>query len=215
MKTLLSPSDPAYYYNGKTDPPKGDPKSGVFIVDTSNHSFGDVTADDNGAYINEGSPSNTLYFNGFEASKVHFIEGSWIRKERTGNKYVEVKVSSEDVYILTRTYRRHKANKQFTSIICRVKSAFTNSYGKYLLEINKLDENTTDEFSLPCHGNSKSKNKKATPYMRTSPTTLNLIKNDITKGSSPQATYDIAIKEAGGPMQCSSQSMEPRDIRQV
>ena len=71
----------------------------------------------------------------------------------------------------------------------------------------------SDDVKILPHGNVKSAN--ASPYTRTSQKTLGRERTLLTKGHSVQDTYDLLIKESGGPYASSSQSTEPPNKRQL
>ena len=71
----------------------------------------------------------------------------------------------------------------------------------------------SDDVEILPHGNAKSEN--ASPYSRTSQKTLEREKTLLTKEHCVQETYDLLIKESGGPYASSSQSTEPCNKRQL
>ena len=98
-------------------------------------------------------------------------------------------------------------------MIVRIKHNCSNSYIPYIGVIysNKLSD--SDHVKILPHGNEKSAN--ASPYTRTSQKTLEREKTLLIEGHSVQETYDLLIKESGGPYASSSQSTEPRNKRQL
>ena len=204
-------------FNGNPDPPKCVTDSGAFIVDLKKHTFEDVMSDDNGAYKWEGSPSNTFFFNFAECAKVRQIDNKWYRKIRHGKRYFDEEVPLESIFTLLRTYRRHKTQPGFTNIMCRVKSVLTNEYQRYGLMIYQWDKTAsrTEEVQAGPHGNARKPNSLATPYIRTSPSVLSNIREDLQNGMKPTKAYENAMEKSGGPFQSTSQCQEPRNLKQV
>ena len=213
----MSAPSPALFYDKDGAPPKGVTESGVILVDLSKYSFNDIMADDNGSYKYEGSPAQAFYFCNNDCIKAHRADGKWIIKRRRGKKYVEETAPEGCVYILHRTYRRHKIETNFTNIACRLKLPHSNEFARYCLLINSwaAAQDEHQVFQKACHGNATRPLSMETPYMRTAPSVLNKMKDDIRAGSAPRDAYKNAIENSGGPYNSQSQSEEPRNPKQV
>ena len=98
-------------------------------------------------------------------------------------------------------------------MIVRIKHNCSNSYIPYIGVIYSNKLLNSDDAKILLHGNAKSAN--ASPYTRTSRETLEREKTLLAEGYSVQETYDLLIKESGGPYASSSRSTEPRYKRQL
>jgi len=144
-------------------------------------------------------------------------DDKYFYKKRTGRKYVEEYVDSKNIYVLFRCYRRHNFHNNFLNLICRIKT-LDGHWQKYSLVINHWDdkENRKEEsFKLPCHGNSKSELATSKPFLRTEKQVTEKIKACLADGKKPHEVYTTLIKSSGGPYNISSQSEEPRNLKQV
>lgn len=174
-------------------------------------------ADDNGVFKYEGSPSNNLHYDNLQCTTTtaHLKEGKWFVKRRSGRKYVDEEVNPSKVFILTRTYKRHVVEKDFCNTICRIKNAASGKYQKYCLVINEWTGPQKSTLTMKCHGNAKTDNAKATPFMRTERNVLKEMNAGIKNGGRIQEVYHSAIESSGGPLKCTSQSKQPRNPKQV
>ena len=98
-------------------------------------------------------------------------------------------------------------------MIVKIKHNCSNSYIPYIGVIYSNKFLDSDDVKILPHGNAKSAN--ASPYTRTSQKTLERERTLLTEGDSVQETYDLLIKESGGPYASSSQSTEPRNKRRL
>ena len=87
-------------------------------------------------------------------------------------------------------YRQSKSIKGLKRMIVRIKHNCSNLYIPYIRVILDSDAN-------------------ASPYTRTSQKTLERQRTLLTQGHSVHETYDLLIKESGGPYASSSQSAGP------
>ena len=76
-------------------------------------------ADDNGVFKYEGSPSKSFLYDNLQhtTTTAHLKDGRWLVKRRSGRKYFDEEVNPSDVFILTRTYRRHMVEKNFCNCV--------------------------------------------------------------------------------------------------
>ena len=131
-------------------------------------------------------------------------EGKWFLKRRLGRKYIDEEVNPSEVFILTRTYRRHVVEKDFCNTICRIKNVASGKYQMYCLVINEWTGPQKSSPTMKCHGNAKTDNTKATPYMRTERSVVKEMKASIENGGQIQEVYHTAIESSGGPLTLSS-----------
>ena len=186
--------------------------------------FSDVDTDNNGAYLNSRSNKRVHAVGSFDDEELQNVkirhqrnDGTYSFKYRNGSDYEAANVNAKEVYIIERYYRQSKSIKGLKRMAARImtvriKHNCSNSYIPYIgvIYFNKLLN--SDEEILP-HGNAKSAD--ASPYTRTSQKTLETEIILLTEGLSVQETYDLVIKESGGPYALSSQSMEPRNKCQL
>ncbi|XP_065068994.1 uncharacterized protein LOC135694219 isoform X2 [Rhopilema esculentum] len=78
-----------------------------------------------------------------------------------------------------------------------------------------MDRAQKNSLTMKCHGNAKTDNAKATPYMRTEKSVLKEMKVGIENGGQVQSVYHNAIESSGGPLKCTSQSKQPKNPKQV
>ena len=139
------------------------------------HRIEDITADDNGAYIN----CRKLFFveNNvnikLNTRTVHEHNGEYCYKERVGRLYKEAQVSRKDVYTIEKYYRRNKSIPDLKMLIVRVKLVTETEFKPYVCVTHhrtKSDSGEEDSIQILPHGNTKNKHKD-NPYIRTSKTT--------------------------------------------
>ncbi|XP_066921155.1 uncharacterized protein [Clytia hemisphaerica] len=215
-KIFASSPDKDLFFNGSPSPPKGK-TSGIYLVDNNKYTFDDILADDNGVYTYEGSPTNHVYFeNGYcYTAHKNENENGYFIKRRTGKRYVDEFVNRDNVYVLYRTYRRHTFYKGFTNVVCRIKNVDGVSL-RYCLVIYEWESGEEESnFTVPCHGNAKTEIMKETPFLRTEKRIINTMKDNLKNGERPQDIYINNIESSGGPMNGTSVSSFPRNMKQI
>ena len=91
------------------------------------------------------------------------MQEKWYIKQRSGKKYIDREVDDSKIFVLQRTYRRHKKEEDFHNTICRTKHWKSNKYERFFLVLNDWaggKEKTYSSLPKPCHGNASKENAK-------------------------------------------------------
>ena len=143
----------------------------------------------------------------------------WYRKRRYRNQYLyqEVPLQKGFYSVTNIPAQRHKAQHGFINIMQHVKSVLTNEYHRYGLMIYQWDKTAcrTEDVQAGPHWNARKRNSLATPYIRTSPSLLSNIREDLQNGMNPTKAYENANEKSGGSFQSTSQCRESRNLKQV
>ena len=181
--------------------------------------FNKVTADDNRAYFNSRS-NRKQYVIESDRGRVTTIktihvtpDGKFYYNSRNGKLYDTVYVNKNNVYTLERYYRQNKSIPGLKRLIVKVKHHADDSYCPYIGVIYSLENTQDEDFEILPHGNAKSKNARS--HIRTSLKTMERERGLLEEGQSVQYVYDKIIEESGGIFKSQSQSLEPRDKRQI
>ena len=176
----------------------------VFVVDLESQSVGDLTADDNGVYIDVSCPikSHKVRFAGGKVSSVVEWRGESADQE-------------SDVFVLKRQYGTHKGTKekngvQFKRIISTVKDNKGQPMRFAVIQYFFKDSPEIPIFAT-AHGNSKDESRMFFP---TSRSTLQSLKQRCSE-MNPSNAYDAVHRESGDIMALRSISEEPRDKKQA
>ena len=144
------------------------------------------------------------------------------RKNGTYSKKVEKKFNREvddsKIFALQRTYRRHKKEEDFHNTICRIKYWKSNKYERFFLVLNDwagAKEKPYSSLPKPCHGNAFKENAKKTSLVPTDKKTATLLKKKLGEGRRPTVVYEMGIETSGGLLKSTSQSHQPRNLKQV
>ena len=158
-------------------------------------------SDDNGAYVSTGK-SKSLYYVCFEEGSIDYAKlvreenGCLFYNERISGKgkteYIRNHVEDKDVYELTRSYRRNKANYQLTHIIITVRQKDKKDAEKYYVSSYRVDSSEDPDefeinFKIPRHGNAVK--PTAATYFRTDKSVLEKAAL-LLKEKSPNAVYE-------------------------
>ncbi len=192
-------------------------------LDSKRITIASAMADDNGAYI-AGGRSRKLYCVTFEAN-------GWIKKTRTvsrdkdgtlfyclraegrkGTVYDRVVVPNHDVYELTRTYRKNKANPALQHMIVTARRKDKKEPEQFYISSYRLDVNIDGQefeeaFKLPSHGNATK--PAAASYFRTDTNVLRSVKSCLQQKMSCEEVYKLHSNT------CDTVSGELRNPRQV
>jgi len=186
------------------------------------HSLESITCDDNGAYIRSNSNKKIFHveIEGSElsAKTVHESNGKYFYKEKDGRFYVNHEVDSKTVFEIERYYRWNKSIPQLKRSIYRIRNILATEYHPYTCVVYSLhgnQEENVQEIEILPHGNSKHQADSRRPYFRTEASVLEQEDTLLSSKRSPQEVYEIVLKEAGGPLQSSSISQEPRNLKQI
>ena len=176
----------------------------VFVVDLESQSVGDLTADDNGVYIDVSCPikSHKVRFAGGKVSSVVEWRGESADQE-------------SDVFVLKRQYGTHKGTKekngvQFKRIISTVKDNKGQPMRFAVIQYFFKDSPEIPIFPT-APGNSKDESRMFFP---TSRSTLQSLKQRCSE-MNPSNAYDAVHRESGDIMALRSISEEPRDKKQA
>ena len=91
------------------------------------------------------------------------MQEKWYIKQRSGKKYIDREVDDSKIFVLQRTYRRHKKEEDFHNTICRIKHWKSNKYERFFLVLNDWaggKEKPYSSLPKPCHGNASTENAK-------------------------------------------------------
>ena len=197
-----------------------------------NKTLSDVTCDDNGAYL---KPRNAkkLYCvkiseNSVKTNCVHKLGDAYVIRSRVGRKYVNEEVSNDTVYLLERYYRDNKSIEGLRQMVVRVKCVEKQDYEPYMCIVysfkvsaaptmltqnrNESRHEENERASMLPHGNASINND--IPYVRTSRDILDRTDHLLNESNTPSDVYYSMVNESH-PMECSSQSYEPRNKKQV
>lgn len=145
------------------------------------------------------------------------VKEKYYLKVRDGKDY-HLEEVKKNIYEIERYYRKNKSNPSLKRIIFKVKRIENNTYLPHIGVLYAYDENLNNQddkdIEIVPHGNSKASYNQR-PYIRTAQKTLNRERELLDTGKSVQEVYRTVLEESGGPMRCSSQSLEPRDTRQI
>ena len=171
----------------------------AFVIDLRYVTFEDLEADDNGSYINNGSPTHT-----FECD---FIAKKLIRCKRIASKRIE----GSHYYYLVRKYRKCASA---TDLVRTISYCLTPS-GEILNQVAFVQYNFKGgehKFKLLAHGNAKS--KLSAPYQRTKESTKAHLMSNL-KGNTPKEAFQKTNRELGGAMIAASAGQTPRNRKQA
>ena len=133
-------------------------------------------------------------------------------KQRSGKKYIDRELDDSKIFVLQRTYRRHKKEEDFHSTIRRIKHWKSNKYERFFLVLNYGaggKEKPYSSLPKPCHGNASTEHVKKPPFVRTDKKTTALLKKMLGEGHRPTVVYEMGIEMSGGPLKSTSQSHRP------
>lgn len=170
-----------------------------FVIDLRYVTFEDLEADDNGSYINNGSPTHTFECE-FNAEKL-------TRCKRIASK----KIEGSHYYYLVRKYRKCASATDLTRTI----SYCLTPSGEILNQVAFVQYNFKGgehKFKLLTHGNAKSKH--SAPYQRTKESTKAYLKSNL-KDCTPKEAFHKTNRELGGAMGAGSAGQTPRNRKQV
>ena len=144
--------------------------------------------------------------------------GKMIYKTKKCKKYIDREVDDSKIFVLQRTYRRHKKEEDFHNTICRIKHWKSNKYERFFLVLNDWaggKEKPYSSLSKPCHGNASTENAKKLPFARTDKKTSALLKKKLAEGHRSTFVYEMGIETSGGSLKSTSQSPQPGNPKQV
>ena len=142
--------------------------------------------------------------------------GGFYIKEREGRDYYNNYVSTDNVYWLERYYRQSKSIIGLRRLVVTAQCTSKQEAEPYTFIIYSRADNESDmneDYILP-HGNNNNCYSQR-PYYKTSKAVLDEQDQLLTSGMRAQEVYDKLLDKSGGPWQASSQSSEPRDVKQV
>ena len=177
----------------------------TFVIDLELVNIGDLTADDNGVYIDISCPVKSHKVK-FEAGKVSSVV------EWHGGT---TDPPNGDMFYLKRQYGTHKGTKEKADVqFKRIISTVKDGHGRYLrYAIIQYFFKDSPEIPLfpTSHGNSKDDSRMFFP---TSRSTLQCLRECCTE-MNPSNAYDAAHRRTGDIMAVRSISEEPRDKKQA
>ena len=147
-------------------------------------------ADDNGAYVSNGSVKQYYTYNASGSSTTHRGENcTWYVKVKDGKSYKRQYVNQNEVYELTRMYKRSKYNPDFLRTIVSVRACEEKDPKPYYLVIYRWTKEGLgpENFVLPRHGNATRPTTSA--YYRKDPKLLAEIDGFLEKGMSTDRVY--------------------------
>ena len=147
---------------------------------------------------------------------MHKDQGGFYIKESEERDYYNNYVSPDNVYWLERYYRQSKSIIGLRRLVVTAKCASKQEAEPYTCIIYSREDNESDmneDYILP-HGNNNNCYSQR-PYYKTSKAVLDEQDQLLTLGMRAQEVYDKLLDKSGGPWQASSQSSEPRDVKQV
>ena len=89
--------------------------------------------------------------------------GKMVHKAKKWKKCIDREVDDSKIFVLQRTYRRHKKEEDFHNTIYRIKHWKSNKYERFFLVSNDWaggKEKPYSSLSKPCHGNASTENAK-------------------------------------------------------
>ena len=152
-------------------------------------------ADDNGAYISNGSVKQFYTYNASGSTTVHKSEnGTWYKKVKDGKTYKRQYVCQSDVYELTRMYRKSKYNPDFNRTIVTVRACDEKELKPYYLVIYRWarEDMGPKDFVLFRHGNATRSSTNA--YFRKDPKLFLEIDGTLEEGLSTDIVYNTIAK---------------------
>lgn len=168
----------------------------VFVIDLNYVPLKSLYSDDNGVW-KTGTPNRSFKVV-CECGKV---------------KSVAEASEAESTHLLKRQYGKHKgtfdANKStFSRIISSIKTVDGNTSSVAIVQY-VLKDCSPDDIVVAPHGNSKGKRK----FFKTDPEVFTKLEDasDI----KPKKLFSQIIKDAGGPLESTSASKEPRNVQQI
>ncbi len=157
-------------------------------------------ADDNGAYIQTGSPKRFYYVtfeNGWKCTTARRENDEYYVNERIGAKYEKKFVPASLIYHLTRIYRQNKHNRTFVQMFATARRAYSKEPMPYYFMSYRWTDGTEtgeDKFVVSRHGNAK--RPHAATYLRQNPAAkkraIEMLEKDIPCAN----VYRDLIKEA-------------------
>ena len=170
-----------------------------FLIDLKCVTFEDLEADDNGSYINNGSPT-------------HSFECAFNAEKLTKCKRVAIKrIEGSNYYYLVRKYRKCASATDLTRTI----SYCLTPSGEILNQVAFVQYNFKGEehkFKLLGLGNAKSKH--SAPYQRTKESTKAHLRLNL-KDNTPKEAFQKTNRELGGAMVATSAGQTPRNRKQA
>ena len=140
-----------------------------------------------------------------------YKEGNqYIQHVRSGRSYDKLLVKPSKVYTIEKCYRRNKSFPGLRHIAAKVKNVDKMCYEDLLCVVYSNDKFSAGDYGLLPHDDST---KTDHPYLRTSQAILNEEDQMLTTNK-PHKVYDEMVNSAN-PLTSSSQSEEPRNLKQV
>ena len=177
------------------------------------YTINQINCDDNGAYGDTRSVKKHYYVqeeNGKLIVNTLYKEGNqYLQHVRNGRSYDKLLVEPSKVYTIERYYRRNKSFPGLRHMVVKVKNVDKMYYEDFFCVVYSYNKSSADYELLP-HGSSTNAGH---PYIRTSQAILNEEDQMLTT-SKPHKVYDEMVKSAN-PLKSSSQSEEPRNLKQV
>lgn len=176
----------------------------TFVIDLELVNIRDLTADDNGVYIDISCP--------VKCHKVQFTAGKVSCVVEWHGRSTD---RESDIFSLKRQYGTHKGTKEkagvhFKRVISTVKDK-QGRYMRYAVVQYFFKDSPEIPLFLTSHGNSKDDSKVFYP---TTKSTLQSLK-DLCKEMNPSNAYDAVHRGSGDIMSVRSISEEPRDKKQA
>ena len=128
----------------------------LFSLDMREIPISLAEADDNGAYVSNGSVKHYYTYNASGSSTAHRVENStWYVKVKDGKAYKRQYVNQNEVYELTRIYKHSKYNPNLLQTIVSVRACKKKEPKPCYLVINRWTKEGLgpENFVLPQHGN--------------------------------------------------------------
>ena len=181
------------------------------------YSIEQTNCDDNGAYEDLKSEKKDYLVeikrNMLKASVVHKEKGKYVHKVRKSRSYNRVVVDLNEAYMIERCYHKNKSLPSLKHIAVKIKNTTKLCYENFFCIVYSMCEEIDTQMSytkvLP-HGNpSKTKH----PYISTSQYMLNA-ERQLLESNKPHKVYEDLVA-AADPFTTSSQSEEPRNLKQI
>ena len=193
-----------------------EPLKGIFrnkMYTVVGYTINQINCDDNGAYGDTRSVKKHYYVqeeNGKLIVNTLYKEGNqYLQHVRNGRSYDKLLVEPSKVYTIERYYRRNKSFPGLRHMVVKVKNVDKMYCENVFCVVYSYNKSSADYELLP-HGSSTNAGH---PYIRTSQAILNEEDQMLTT-SKPHKVYDEMVKSAN-PLKSSSQSEEPRNLKQV
>ena len=170
-----------------------------FVIDLRFVTFEDLEADDNGSYINNGSPTHTFECD-FTAEKL-----------TTCKRIATKRIEGSNYYYLVRKYRKCASATDLTRTI----SYCLTLSGEILNQVAFVQYDFKGEehkFKLLGHGNAKAKH--VAPYQRTKESTKACLRLNL-EDNTPKEAFKKTNRELGGAMIAASAGQTPRNRKQA